>query len=366
MGNARCTYRVDLAQLRENFNFLKRCAGDCHVMPVLKYNAYGMGFRQIGTALKEAGAFRFAAATLDEALELKTLGLDVQILGLLPVWEIAPAVAADIICSADNLQTAELISAEAVRQNKSVRLAVKIDTGMGRLGFPADEAAEMVKKIVKLPGLIPDSLFSHFATAAQPDMVFASLQLKRFLEVKETLDAAGIVFDYYHHAAGDATEKIPESVQKPFNLVRPGGRLYGINFSDNCRQVVEFAAHVGEIRALKAGDSVGYNRIFIADKPLKAAVLTAGYADGIPLALSNKGRVIIRGEYCRILGRISMDYTVVDVSNVPDVSIGDEAVLLGKRGECAVTVQEWSRIKETHGHDIWCAIGHRAKREYIG
>ena len=366
MNDARCTYRVDLAQLRENFSYLKRCAGDCHVMPVLKYNAYGMGFRQIGAALKAAGAYRFAAATLDEALELKTLGLDVQILGLLPAWEIAPAVAADIICSADNLQTAESISAEAVRQNKNVRLAVKLDTGMGRLGFPADKAVEMIKRIAKLPGLIPDSLFSHFATAAQPDIFFASLQLKRFLEVKEALDNAGIVFAHYHHAAGDATIKIPEAVKKPFNLVRPGGKLYGENFTDQCRQVVEFTTHVGEVRELKAGESTGYYRLFIANKPVKVAVLTAGYADGIPLALSNKGRVIIRGKYCRILGRISMDYTVVDVSDVPDISVGDEVVLLGKRGDLAVTVQEWGSLKGTHGHDIWCSIGHRAKREYVG
>jgi alanine racemase len=224
---------------------------------------------------------------------------------------------------------------------------------------------ETICTIVKLPGLIPDSLFSHFATAAQPDMIFANLQIDRFIEIKNALDALNIRFDHYHHAAGDASIKVPRAVQEPFNLVRPGGMMYGDNFTDPCRQVIELAASVGEVRELAPGDSVGYYRTFITPKPLKVAVLTAGYADGIPLALSNRGNVIIRGKYCKILGRISMDYTIVDVTGVPDVAAGDEALLLGKRGDLEITVAQWGEMKSTHGHDIWCAIGHRTKREYI-
>lgn len=365
MTPARTTYRIDLGQLKKNIAAICAHAQNCRLMPVLKYDAYGMGAMEVGNALKEAGAFRFAAATLDEALVLKKLGRDVQILGLLPPWEISEAVAADIICPADCLHTAELISAEAVKQQKKVRLAVKLDTGMGRLGIQPEQAKEVIGKIFRLPGLIPDSLFSHFSTAAQPDIFFASLQLERFLKVKAELDSAGIVFDFYHHAAGDASVKVPDAVKAPFNLIRPGGMMYGENFTDECRQIVELTACVGEIRELSPGASVGYYRTFIARKPIRAAVLTAGYADGIPLALSNRGEVIIRGRRCPIIGRVSMDYTIVDVSGVPDAAAGDEAVLLGKRGDAEVTVQEWGTIKCTHGHDIWCSIGHRVKREYI-
>ena len=124
--------------------------------------------------------------------------------------------------------------------------------------------------------------------------------------------------------------------------------------------------YVGEVREIPQGGSIGYYRTFIADKPRKVAVLLAGYADGIPLALSNRGNVIIRCHLCPVIGRISMDYTVVDVSGVPDAAAGDEVVLLGKRGDLEITVKEWGQLKNTHGHEIWCSIGHRVKREYCG
>lgn len=364
IGN-RIVYRIDLRQLAENFAFLRRCAKACRLMPVLKYDAYGMGAEAVGNALKAAGAFRFAAATVDEALELKKLGLDVQILGLLPPPEIEAAVEADLICPADCADTARRLSQAAEKMHRKVRLAVKLDTGMGRLGFPCDTAAEAIAEVLKLPGLEPDSLFSHFATAAQPDIFFASLQLKRFLEVKSRLDAMGIVFPNRHHAAGDAIVKIPAATDAPFNMARPGGVMYGEDFTADCRQIVELVTTVGEVRPLPPGASVGYFRTFITPRPIRVAVLTAGYADGIPLALSNRGRVIIRGEYCPIVGRISMDYAIVDVSALPEVAAGDEAVLLGRRGDREITVKEWGALKGTHAHDIWCAIGHRVKREYL-
>ena len=365
MCNARITCRVNLTQLAENFAYIRQCAGKCRLMPVLKYNAYGLGAMEIGTALKAVGASRFAAATCSEALDLQKLKLDVQILGILPPWEIADAVANDIICPVDNMHTAQLLSAEALRQQKQVRIAVKLDTGMGRLGFPAAQAAQQIAQIVALPNLIPDSLFSHFATAAMPDIFFADLQIDRFLEVKQALDDKQIYFANYHHAAGDAIVKIPRSTQEPFNMARPGGMMYGDDFTEPCRQIIELTTVIGEIRQLSPGDSVGYYRTFITRQPRKVAVLTAGYADGIPLALSNCGKVIIRGKYCNILGRISMDYTIVDLTDVPDAAVGDEVVLLGKRGDLAVTVAQWGKLKNTHGHDIWCAMGHRTRFEYI-
>lgn len=367
MSAARVLYKINLAQLKENFAFLQKCAKKCRLMPVLKYDAYGMGAEQIGSALKDAGAFRFAAATCSEAVDMKKIGLDIQILGLLPPWEIPDAVREDFICPIDNMDTAEMLSREAVRQNKTVRIAIKLDTGMGRLGFQENIAAQAIADIVKLPGLVPDSLFSHFCTAAQPDMFFAELQLKRFLDIKSRLDSKGITFPFYHHAAGDAIVKIPRATDDPFNAARPGGMMYGDNFDDNCRQIVELTASVGEVRLLPPGASSGYYRLFIASKPTKTAVLTAGYADGIPLALSNgAGRVIINGEYCPILGRISMDYTIVDVSHLKNIAPGDEVVLLGKRGDKEISVQQWGKAKQTHGHDIWCAIGHRAVKVYNG
>ena len=364
MTVSRVVYRINLAQLEENFNFLRRCAKSCDLMPVLKYDAYGMGAEHIGSTLKNAGAVRFAAATLDEALQLQNILPDVQILGLLLPWEVETAVARNIICSVDNLSTARMISDEAVRQQKKVRIAIKLDTGMGRLGIKPENAVSIIREIMQLPGLEADSLFSHFATAAQPDIFFASLQLERFKQIKNALDQCGITFKYYHHAAGDAIVKIPEATAAPFNLARPGGMMYGDNFTDPCKQIVELTTVVGEVRTLDAGDSVGYYRTYISPYPRKVAVLPAGYADGLPLALSNRGKVIIRNEFCPIIGRISMDYTIVDVSHLPQVSTGDEVVLLGQRGDLSISVGEWGKLKNTHGHNIWCSIGNRVAREY--
>ena len=365
MSEARICYRINLAQLKKNIAFIRSCAGNCKLMPVLKYDAYGMGAMGIGSALKEAGAYRFAVATGEEALQVKPLGLDVQILGGLFPWEIPAALKEDIICPVDNFTTAQDISKEAVRQGKTARIAIKLDTGMGRLGIKTDAATEEISKIAGLPGLHFDSLFSHFATAAQPDIFFANLQIERFLTVKKALDAKGIVFDHYHHGAGDATVKIPAATQEPFDMVRPGGMMYGENFRDDCRQIVELTAKITSVREITPGTSVSYYRTYIANKPRKVAVLAAGYADGIPLALSNKGKVIIHGQYCPILGRVCMDYTMVDVSALPEVFPGEEAILLGKQDDAEVTVGEWAAMKGTHCHDIWCAIGHRVKREYI-
>ncbi len=366
MSLSRVICRVDLQVLKENFAQLQKHAKSCSLMPVLKYDAYGLGAVKIGSALKSAGAVRIAAATLDEALILQKIGLPIQILGLLPEWEIPDAVASGVILPVDSVTAAQKISAEAVKQQKQVKIAVKLDTGMGRLGLQIPNALTDIEKILDLPGLVPDSLFSHFATAAQPDLFFASLQLDNFRKIWNALQEKNICFPYRHHAAGDAILKLPEATDAPFNLARPGGMLYGEDFSSTCKQVIELRTFIGEIREIPQGGSVGYYRLFIANKPRKAAVLLAGYADGIPLALSNRGHVIIRGHYCPIIGRISMDYTVVDISDVPDAAIGDEVVLLGKRNDLEITVNQWGQLKGTHGHDIWCSIGHRVKREYYG
>lgn len=365
MSDARIIYRVDLAQLKKNIGFIQNCAGNCKIMPVLKYDAYGMGAMEIGSALKEAGAYRFAVATGEEASQVKALGLDVQILGALFPWEIPAAVAEDIICPVDSVEAAREISRESVKQGKTTRIAVKLDTGMGRLGVQLENAVPVIAEIAALPGLHFDSLFSHFAMAAQPDIFFCSLQIERFRQVKAALDARGLVFDHYHHAAGDAAVKVPDAVKAPFDIVRPGGMMYGENFHGDCRQIVELTAKIAQVRSIAPGTSVSYYRLYIANKPRKVAVLAAGYADGIPLSLSNKGRVIIQGQYCPILGRVCMDYTMVDVTDLPEVHPGEEAVLLGKRGETEITVGEWAAMKNTHGHDIWCAIGNRVKREYL-
>ena len=237
---------------------------------------------------------------------------------------------------------------------------------MGRVGLQTEPGIlTTITEILKLPGLIPDSLYSHFSTASQPDIFFADLQIKRFLNVFEALQDAGVVFPNRHHAAGDAILNLPDSVKHPFNMARPGGLLYGNSFDSICPQIMELRTVISDIRDIPAGGSINYFRTFIAPKPMRAAVLPAGYADGIPLALSNRGEVIIHGKKCPILGRVTMDYTIVDISDIPDAEPGDPVLLLGKSGKTAIPVSNWASLKGTHSHDIWCSIGHRVRREYL-
>lgn len=365
MSERRLQYRIDLGQLKRNFAYLAQCAKNCRLMPVLKYDAYGMGAAAIGSALRDAGAYRFASADVNEALELKKLGLDVQILGILPDCEIPEAVNANIICPVCQEAAARMISNEAVRQNKKVRVAFKLDTGMGRIGFDPEADTGLIAELMKLPNLVADGIFSHFSTAGEAESEYAAFQIQRFKVALGRLEQAGCTFPHIHHAAGDAIVNIAASTMPPFNMARPGGIMYGSDFTSPCRQIVTLSTRIGALRTIPAGASVGYLRCYQAEKNTPVAVITAGYADGIPLALSNRGRVLVRGKSCPILGRVSMDYTVVDISNVPDAEIGDEVVLLGQQGEDAITIQEWAELKQTHSHDIWCAIGHRVQRVYL-
>lgn len=363
--SSRITCRIDLGQLKQNFAVLKEYANACRLMPVLKYNAYGLGAQQIGTALRDSGAYRFATATVDEALDVKKLGLDVQILGILPDDEISEAVNADVIVPICQFSCAEAVSQEAVRQDRKIRVAIKFDTGMGRIGFDPERDADAVAEIFSLPNLIPDGIFSHFSTASEPDAEYAAFQIGRFKQVLAELNRRKIFFPHIHHAAGDAIIKLTESTLPPFNLARPGGIMYGEDFHSPCRQIITLSTKIGALRTIPNGGSVGYFRKFIAEKETPVAVLTAGYADGIPLALSNRGDVLIRGKRCPILGRVSMDYTVVDISAVPDAELGDEVILLGKCGDDAITVNDWGKLKSTHSHDIWCSMGHRTTFLYV-
>lgn len=361
----KCTSRVQcsisLAALQDNFNAIKQYAKSCALMPVLKNNAYGMGVKNIGAALKSFGAARFAAADLNEAIELQELGT-VQILGALFPEEMPEAIRAGIICPVCQLSTAEALSQEAVRQNRQVSVAIKLDTGMGRLGFSPEDDLQTIVDLVKLPNLKVDSLFAHFASAGEPDLEYSSWQIERFKNALAKLNAAGISFPNIHHAAGDAVFNIPQATEPPFNMVRPGGVLYGKNFTGHCRQIIRVTAKIAAISTFKAGKSVGYCRTFTVPEDTLIATISAGYADGVPLALSNRGRVLIGGVSCPVRGRVAMDYLMVDVSGVPGAAVGDEVVLLGKQGDEAVTIQEWAEIKGTHSHDIWCSIGPRTRR----
>lgn len=367
---SRVKLEIDLKKLAGNFNEIRRRVFPCRVMAILKANAYGLGVQPIAKVLKHAGAAAFGVAEINEALELTSLGLPVQILGNLLPNEIAAAVEHGIVCPLNNLEMAQKINAEAVKQHKIVTCAVTIDSGMGRLGMPAAEAASSILAMRELPNLKLSGIYSHFSCAFMRYDDYSLNQLASFKALLNELSLNGLVFEDIHMAASDALNNFPDSTRAPFNLARCGINMYG--FYDNDVQqsmrlnpVVELKTRLAAVRKLKAGSYIGYGRMHRLLKDTLVGTIAAGYADGLPLALSNRGYVLVNGEFCPVLGRVSMDYTTISLENAPGAQMGDEVICIGGQNGRTITLEEWAQLKSTHVYELLCSFGTRVRRVYI-
>lgn len=373
----RVSVEIDLDALKRNYAKIAARVKPAGVLSVLKANAYGLGVAEYAKALFDAGCRAFGVAEPYEALELIKIlrsprdHAEVQILSSVLPDEIEPMVKSGVVLPVVDLSSARLISAAAGKLKKTARVHIKIDTGMGRLGIPVNDALETVGEIIKLPGLDCEGIFSHCAMAYDPKDPATARQIKAFKALLAALEAKGVKFRRIHIAASDAINNFPETAKKPFNVVRTGINLHG-SFDPNGRKalklepVLTLKTRVAQVRELPAGTTLGYGRTWCLDAPHKIATVSAGYADGFPLAISNRGFVFIGGRRCRILGRISMDYTTVDVTDVPEVKAGDEVICFGRCGGDSITPDDWAEIKGTHAYDIICSLGNRVERVVAG
>ncbi len=371
----RVVVEVDLNALVANYRRIAARVRPARVMCILKANAYGLGVADYARALAKAGCTMFGVAEPHEAEELiEVLGgagarrrFDVQMLSSVLPDEIPGMVRAGVILPVTDIDTAELISAAAVRAKTVARVHFKVDTGMGRLGILAKDALDVMKRAAALPGLDCEGIFSHCPVASDPADPFTKRQIALFRGIVSKAEKLGLRFRKVHIAASDAINNFPEAAKPPFTLVRAGIDLHG-SFDPNgvrklgLRQVLTLKARVAQVRELPAGTTLGYGRTWCLAAPTRVATIAAGYADGIPLALSNRGFALVGGRRCRIVGRISMDYTTVDVSGVGEVKAGDEAVLLGSSCGDSITPADWAALKGTHAYDIICSLGGRVQR----
>ena len=307
---------------------------------------------------------------INEAVELVPLGLPVQILGNLLPDEIAPAVEYGVICPLNDLEMAKKISAEAVRQGKTATGAVTVDSGMGRLGMPAAEAAEQILAMRGLPNLKLDGIYSHFSSAFMRYDDYSLGQLASFKTLLAELKGAGLEFPNVHMAASDALNNFPDSTRPPFTLARCGINMYGyydneVHQSMRLAPVVELKTRLAAVRMLAAGSCIGYGRMHRLQKDTRVGTIAAGYADGLPLALSNRGYVLVNGVLCPVLGRISMDYTTISLENAPEAQPGDEVVCIGGQDGRFVSLEDWAQLKGTHVYDLLCSFGTRVRRRYV-
>ena len=372
----RVRVEIDLGALVRNYRRIQAHVKPMRVLCVLKANAYGLGVGPYAEALAKAGCRDFGVAEPFEALELLSVlrrgrcAADVQILSSILPDEIAPMVKAGVILPVTDLATAKLISAAARRAKTTARVHFKLDTGMGRLGILAKDALETIRAVKKLPALDCEGIFSHCPMAYDPKDPFTKRQVALFKSIVAACAKEGIAFRKVHMAASDAINNFPETARSPFTMVRTGINLHG-SFDPNGRKalkvepVLSLKTRVAQVRELPAGTTLGYGRTWCLSAPTRVATISAGYADGLPLALTNRGFVFIGGRRCKIIGRISMDYTTVDVSDVPDVKPGDEVVCFGACGRDSITPDDWAELKGTHAYDVICSLGSRVQRVVV-
>jgi len=361
---------IDLGVLQDNFRRIARAVAPCQVIGVLKANAYGLGAQPIARALQQAGCRRFSVAELNEGLSLSGIGADVQLLGAVLPDEVEPSVEAGILLPVGDLDTAHRISEAAACLGRQARVHFVVDTGMGRLGVPVAQAAALIREAVRLPSVDWEGIYSHFPVAYHSGSEYTCGQMDAFEALLATLEADGIRFAWRHIANSDAVNNFPRAFRPPYNAVRTGINLHGSFDTEGRRSlslvpVLSLKTRLAAVRRLKAGSSIGYGCTYRLPREMLVGTVSAGYADGLPLALSNRGTLLVGGVPCPVLGRVSMDYTTLSLETVPDARCGDEVVCLGGQGPAAVSVEDWAQLKGTHSYDIICSFGSRVEHRFI-
>ena len=360
---------IDLDILSENFEAIRKKAG-VPVMAVVKADAYGHGAVQVARLLQDKCAF-FCVSSILEAMELRKAGLTkpILILGYTPAEAYPTAVREGIRPTIYRLEDAQALSKAAQALGLSARFHFAVDTGMSRIGFQVTEAdADICAQIARLPGLVAEGLFSHFATADCADLTRAKAQAERFAEFDEMLRRRGVEIPIRHlnNSAGLM------NFATPYEMVRSGIITYGMYPSGEVdpgllplRPALRWLSRVSHVKVLPAGREISYGGTYVTKADTVVATIPVGYADGYRRNLSGKFYVLIRGKKAPILGRICMDQMMVDVTAVPGVQVGDQVTLVGTDGEEAITMEEISARADSFNYEFVCGISRRVPRLYV-
>lgn len=361
---------IDLDALVHNFDIIKKEATGAKLMAVVKADAYGHSARIVAPILEQHGADAFAVSNIEEAITLRGCGITrpILILGYTPVSMAAQLYLNDISQCVYSPEYATALSKRACTDGVKVKVHIKLDTGMSRLGFDCrDEKLSGIEEAVTaagLKGFIFEGIFTHFAVSDRTETSedgFTDKQYSRFCTAAERFEKAGLR-PKYRHCCNSAAFCLDSD--KHFDMCRPGIILYGLTPSSDLKlkeafiPVMTVKSVVSMVKTIKKGDTVSYGRTFTAEKEMKTATVTAGYADGYPRLLSNKGYVLINGKRANIIGRVCMDQLSVDVSDIDNVKQGDEVILFGK----TLPVEELADKCGTINYEIICGISPRVPR----
>ncbi len=368
----RVVAEIDLAAIRANLSAIHARLGDrTPVMAIIKADAYGHGAVRVAHAIDDLVA-AYGVAVAEEALELREAGIrkPILILGYVEPCRYRELVRNHISPAIFSYEAAAALSEAAVLERREATLHLAVDTGMTRIGFhPTDESIAVIRRIAALPGLYIEGMFTHFACADMADKTSARRQHDLFVDFCGRVSHAGICIPIYHcsNSAG-----IMEFDDAHMDMVRAGILLYGLYPSDELDQSVlklepalSLRARITHVQHVPAGTGISYGSTFVTACDSVIATVPVGYADGWPRALSNKGRVLVHGQFAPIVGRVCMDQFMIDVTDIPGVRPGDTATLIGKDGANEIPIEEPAALAGSFQYELPCVLSKRIPRRYL-
>lgn len=371
---SRICARVDLDAIEYNIEMMRKSIEeDTKMMAVLKTDGYGHGAVQIARVLEDKDyIWGYAVATLDEAIRLRRgcISKPILVLGVVFPDQWPELVSNDIRMTVYKESAIRIVSEMATVIDKNIYVHIKLDTGMGRLGFPiTEESVDIIERISKMSNVIMEGMYTHFAKADEIDKSFTEKQIRDYLWMKERLMERDIKFEYYHCSNSAAIIDLPKA---NMDMVRAGISTYGLYPSQEVKKenvplkpALELIGHVAYVKWVEAGTPISYGGTYVTDKRTKIATIPLGYGDGYARSLSNKADVLIHGKRCRVIGRICMDQFMVDVTDLPDVDYGDKVTLIGFDGDEQISIEELGEIADRFSYEFACDLGKRIPREFI-
>ncbi|SIR29926.1 alanine racemase [Halanaerobium kushneri] len=362
---------IDLSALEHNYKFIRRkINSETKIAAVVKANAYGHGAAKVAKKLSQLGVEYFCVGSPDEGIELREAGIKKPILVLAEVLDsqYQDIIKGDLIQTAASINTLKALNQVGIKANKIIKVHLKFDTGMGRIGFFPEDLLEIYQLAEKLKNIKVEGVFSHFARADEKNKEFSFKQLKRFKSALNKIKAAGFKLPQLHIANSAA---VIDLAKTSLDLVRPGIMLYGLLPSNQLKNeaylkpLLSFKTRIVQLRTLPAGSAVSYGSTYTTEKDERIAVLPIGYKDGYPRLLSNQGEVLINGKRAPIRGRVCMGQTIVSVEQIENVEVGDEVVLIGKQSKEEISATEIADLVGTINYEIICNLSERLKRIYL-
>ncbi len=371
MNHPRPTWaEIDLTASEHNIRRICQIVGPTvKVLAMIKAEAYGHGLNAIARTAEKAGASMLGFAALSEALTLdKDVHLPRLVVGWTPGWLAESAIQNEVVCTLADLETATEFARAAQAIGMPAHVHVKVDTGMGRLGFLPDEAAEAVAMIASMAGLVLDGVFTHFAKADEADPTYTDRQFEKFKRILNEIEARGIHVPIRHCANSPTILRFP---QMHLDMVRPGIILHGLDPSDDVpcpgdfRPVMTLKTMIASVKTLPPGTRVSYGGMYVTQDYERIAVIPIGYADGFRRKPNHWGEVLVRGRRAPVIGRVCMDQCMINVTHIPEVKLGDEVVLIGTQGEDRVRAEEVAVKLGTNNYETTSMVMARVPRVYV-